>query len=85
MTKRQIVEEIHRYARRNFERRKYTMHGINDTLQTDLIDMQQFKQANRGYRYILIVIDVFSKHAYAKPLKDKTAKNTTEAMENIFK
>lgn len=84
MTKQQIVKEIHRYARKNFERRKYSMRGIADTFQADLIDMQQFKGSNRGYRYILIVIDVFSKKAYARPLKDKTAKSTTEAMEIIF-
>lgn len=84
MTKQQIVDEIHRYARKNFERRKYSMRGIADTLQADLIDMQAFKQKNRGYRYILIVIDVFSKKAYAEPLKDKTAKSVTEAMEIIF-
>lgn len=85
MTKKQIVKEIHRYARKNFERRKYTMRGIANTLQADLIDMQPFKKNNRGYRYILIVIDVFTKYAYAEPLKDKTAKSTTEAMEKILK
>lgn len=85
MTKQQIVKEIHRYARKNYERRKYSMRGIADTLQADLIDMQSFKKNNRGYRYILIVIDVFSKRAYAEPLKDKTAKSTTESMEKIFK
>lgn len=84
MTKHEIVEEIHRYARRNFERRKYSMRGIADTLQADLIDMQQFKGSNRGYRYILIAIDVFSKVAYAEPLKDKTAKSTSEAMKKIL-
>lgn len=84
MTKQQIVKEIHRYARKNFERRKYSMRGIADTLQADLIDMQQFKHTNRGFRYILIAIDVFSKMAYAEPLKNKTGKKTAEAMENIF-
>lgn len=90
MTKRQIVEEIHRYARKNFERRKYSMRGIADTLQADLIEMQDFKQNNRGYIYILIVIDLFSKRAYAEPgvgsepLKDKTAKSVCEAMEKFF-
>lgn len=84
MTKQQIVQEIHRYARKNFERRKYSMRGIADTLQADLIDMQQFKGINRGYRYILIVIDVFSKRAYAQPLKDKTAKSTAAAIEIIL-
>lgn len=85
MTKQQIVEEIHRYARKNFERRKYSMRGIADTIQMDLIEMQKFKRKNQGYKYILIAIDVFSKKAYAEPLKDKTAKNAAEAMENIFK
>lgn len=85
MTKRDIVKEIHRYARKNYGRRKYSMRGIADTLQADLIDMQQFADENQGYRYILIVIDVFSKMAYAEPLADKTAKSTTAALHNILK
>lgn len=85
MAKRDIVNEIHRYSRLNFERRKYSMRGIFNTIQADLIDMQQFQKENRGYRYILIVIDVFSKKAYAQPLKDKTAKSVTNSMEIIFK
>lgn len=85
MTKKQIVEEIHRYARKSFERRKHSMRGIADTLQADLIDMQNYAQNNRGYKYILIAIDIFSKRAYVEPMKDKTAKSTTEAMEKIFK
>lgn len=83
-SKLQLVQEIHRDARANFERRKYSMRGIADTLQADLIEMQQFKRENRGYRYILIVIDTFSKRVYAESLKDKTAKETTKAMEIIF-
>lgn len=85
MVKAQIVKEIHRDARKNFKRRKYTMRGIADTLQADLIEMQQFKLKNHGYRYILIAIDVFSKRAYAVPLKDKTAKSTADGMEIILK
>lgn len=85
MINQQIVKEIHRDARINYERRKYSMRGIADTLQADLIDMQNFRgRHNHWYGYILIVIDVFSKRAYAEPLKKKTAKETTEAMEKIF-
>lgn len=58
--KQQIVGEIHRDARKNFERRKYSMRGISNTMQADLIEMQEFEQFKRGYRYILIVIDTFS-------------------------
>lgn len=85
MSRRQVVKEIHRYARKHYPRRKYVMFGIADTLQADLIEMQPFFKMNRGHRYILIVIDVFSKVAYAEPLKDKTGVETTQAMERIIK
>lgn len=85
MSKLQVVREIHRYARKKFSRRKFRMYGIADTLQADLIEMQDYKQVNRGYRYILIVIDVFSKMAYAEPLLNKTALETTNAMHRIIR
>lgn len=84
MTKHQIVKEIHRYARKNYARRKYNMRGIADTLQADLIEMQNFSRVNQGYRYILIAIDVFSKMAYAEPLRNKQADTVVEAMEKII-
>lgn len=80
MSKQQVLKEIHRYARKNFTRRKYVMYGIADTLQADSIEMQPFAKESRGYRYILIVIDVFSKVAYAEPLKDKTGLVVTSAI-----
>lgn len=85
MSKLQVVREIHRYARKNFLRRKYVMYGIGDTLQADLIEMQPYKRENRGYRYILIAIDVFSKMAYAEPLMNKTGPEVAEAMHRIIR
>lgn len=85
MSKLQVVREIHGYARKNFARRKYTMYGIIETLQADLIEMQPFKRENHGRRYILIVIDVFSKMAYAEPLMDKTGPEVTRAMDRIIR
>lgn len=85
MSKQQVVEELHRSARRNFSRRSYVMRGINETFQADLIEMIPFSRENRGYNYILMVIDVFSKRAWAKALKNKTGKEVTQAMSSIFK
>lgn len=82
--KQQLVEEIHRSARKNFPRRHYVMRGINDTFQADLIEMIPWANKNNGYRYILMVIDVFSKHAWAMPLKNKTGEEVTNAMASIF-
>lgn len=63
MSKEGVVNEIHRSARKNFTRRAYRMRGINDTFQADLIEMIPYSTVNKNYKYILTVIDVFSKYA----------------------
>lgn len=85
MSKQQVVQEIHRYATKHFNRRKYTMYGIGDTLQADLIEMQPYKRVNRNHGFILIVVDVFSKRAHCEALKNKTGLEVTRAMERIIK
>ena len=57
-----------------FERQKVIVNHINEIHSTDLVDMTQYSKMNRGYKYIFTNIDVFSKIAYAFPLKSK--KNT---------
>lgn len=63
---------------------KYNVQSIDQQWSADLADMQQLASSNRGDRYILFVIDVFSKFAWARPLKTKTGRETTEAMRSIF-
>lgn len=84
MSKEDIVNEIHRSARKNFPRRSYQMRGIDDTFQADLVEMIPHSKLNNGYKYILMVIDVFSKFAWTVPLKNKTGKEVTNAMKSIF-
>lgn len=81
----EVVQELHRDVRKKFIRRKYAMRGIADTLQADLIEMQPHQEENDGHRYILIVIDIFSKMAFAEPLKDKTGLTVSRAMDRILK
>lgn len=80
-----IIDEIHRQARRNYPTRKFEMHGLNHTHQSDLIDMQSYQHENKGFRFILIVIDVFSKFCSAQPIKTKKAAEVTAAYERILK
>ena len=47
--------------------------------------MQQFSRWNKGYRYLLMVIDVFSKYGWIVPLKDKKGESVTKAFSEIFK
>lgn len=84
MAKEQIVNEIHKAARRNFLRRSVILKGIHDLWQADLMDMQNLKKSNKGYNYILVVIDCFSKYAWAKPIKSKNKFDVTRAFEDIL-
>ena len=47
--------------------------------------MQAFSKFNRGIKYLLAVIDVFSKYGYLIPLKDKTGKYVASVLKTIFK
>ena len=47
--------------------------------------MQQFSEWNKGYRYLLMVLDLFSKYGWIVPLKDKKGETVTEAFQTIFK
>ena len=47
--------------------------------------MQAFSKFNRGVKYLLAVIDVFSKYGWLIPLKDKTGQSVASALETIFK
>ena len=52
---------------------------------SDLVEMQQFSKWNKGYRYLLMVLDVFSKYGWIVPLKDKKGETVAEAFKSIFK
>ena len=83
-TKRGIVNELHRAARKNFKRRKLYVKGVDDVWQVDLVEMIPYSRVNRGQKYILTVIDVVSKFAWAVPVASKTGKKVTAAMKSIF-
>ena len=46
--------------------------------------MQAFSDFNRGVKYLLAIIDIFSKYGWTIPLKDKTGKSVASALETIF-
>lgn len=76
---------IHKPARKHFKRNKVVAYYIDQLWEADLVDMQEFAQYNDNYKYLLTVIDVLSKYAWAIPLKKKTGAEVVEAFQNIFK
>ena len=83
--KKTVVDELHKPARKNFKRRKTIIRGINETFQADLIDVSNLARYNNRHRYILLVIDVFSKFIWAVSVKTKSGKDVTDAIKRILK
>lgn len=48
------------------------------------IDYRKYSRFNEGYKYILVIIDAFSRFAYTAPLKFKTAEESAKAIDKIF-
>ena len=63
-------------------RRIFAKHSMYQ-LQMDLVDLKRYKQYNRGYAYILNIIDCFSKKAWAFPLKTKTGPETRRSLKKF--
>jgi transposase InsO family protein len=81
----QDAYSLHKPARKNFTRSRVLVGGIDQQWQADLVDMQEFAKENEGFRYLLVVIDVFSKYAWVAVLKTKTGAVVRDAFEAILK
>ena len=49
--------------------------GPDEAFQMDIFDLSKYKSSNSNYKYILACIDVFTRKAYAKPMKNKNIDN----------
>ena len=67
--KAQPTYTLHRQARKRYPTRKYVVHDIDEQWQADLADVSLLAQQNNGYRFLLCVIDVFSRYAWVRPLR----------------
>jgi len=75
---------IHKPSRKRYGRNKVLVSSIDEQWQADLVDLQSLEKHNEGYRYLLTCIDLFSKFAWAIPLKSKTSENVKNAFIYIF-
>jgi transposase InsO family protein len=81
----QASYSLHKQARKNFERNPTVVRGIDQQWQADLADMQSISKENDGVKYLLTVIDVFSKYAWAIPIKNKGSNEMLKAFQLLFK
>ena len=83
--KKQLSYTLHKGLKRKFKKNRVIVNGMDEQWQADLVDMQSFARDNKGIKFLLTVIDVLSKRAWAVPLKNKTGAEIIKAFEKIFK
>ena len=79
----QLANELHRQILKKFTRRKICPSFRDNIWSVDLADMQSLSKCNKGIKYLLCEIDLFSKHAWVVPLKDKRANTIVNAFQKI--
>lgn len=73
----------HKPIRRKFARNKTITGAIDQQWQIDLMDMQALASHNDRFRYVVTAIDVFSRYAWAVPIKSKSGADVTEAFREM--
>ena len=66
-----LTEELHTSAVKIFKKRKVYARFENNIWEADLAEMESLSFKNKNIKYFLCVIDVSTKYAWVKPLKDK--------------
>ena len=75
----QLAEELHKPVTQKFKRRKVCARLKDNIQAADLAGMESLSFKNKNDKYLLCVIDVFTKYAWVKPLNDKKCKTVLNA------
>lgn len=81
----QLSIELHKPVKNKFKRKRVMVKNAFDTFAIDLADMNAYTKYNDGYRYMLTCIDMFSRFAWAIPIKNKDSATVLEAFKEILK
>ena len=80
----QLAKELHKRIIRNFKKRTVYSRFKDNIWRVDLADMQLISKFNKGFRFLLCVIDIFSKYAWVVPLKDEKGVSIVDAFQKIL-
>ena len=80
----QLANELHKPIIKKFKKRKVYSSFKDNTWGVDLADMQSLRRYNKGFKYLLCAIDLFSKYAWVIPIKDKKSTSIVNAFKKII-
>ena len=82
-----LGEEVYgvmRTARRKFPRSSVVIAGLDHQFECDLMDYSRLRQHNKDYSFVLVVIDVFSRYCWTRPMVTKKGPETVKQLKDIF-
>ena len=80
----QLAEELHKPIIKNIETRKLISSFTDNIWGVDLADMSLISKFNKGIKYLLCVIDLFSRYAWVVPSKNKKRDSIVEGFKKIL-
>ena len=80
----QEVHNIHKTPKRNFKTEKIIVGEVDEQWDGDLLVFTQYAKYNKGYRYIGVFIDLFSRYVWLSALKTKGGKEMVETVRAVF-
>ena len=80
-----LADELHKPVIKKFNKRKVYSQFKDNVWGVDLADMQSLSRKNKGIKYLLCAIDLFSKYVFVIPLKDKKGISIVNAFNKIIK
>ena len=66
----QLADELHKPVRKHYQKRSVFAKQVDDIWTAVLVDMSPYLRSNSGNKYLLTVIDVFSKYEWIVPGKE---------------
>ena len=81
-----FINEIYsKPPKKNYITNKTDVYHIDDIWSLDILDLKDYgSENNRGYRYVLVTIDNFSKFGFTSPLKNKKCSNNKRLFRKNF-
>ena len=80
-----LAEELHKPVIKKFNKRNVYSQFKDNIWGVDLADMQSLSRKNKSIKYLLCVINLFSKYAFVIPLKDKKGISIANAFNKMIK
>ena len=75
--KKQLARELLKPAPKKIARRPVSTPHVDAIWTGDLADIKKYSKVNEDYKYIIVIVDVFSRFAWARPLRLKNSEETS--------